>query len=1010
MKILFVHLSDWHIKNESAYDTHHIQKIVDSVNAVGHFDRAIIIATGDFAFSGQKEQYDTASHFIGSIIAKIKRLYKEISTVDVLCVPGNHDIDYGNNPMRHSELQEIFNKDEYDNHIEDELAEQDCFFEFANRNRCFTTSKVYEQRFLNYEGFKIDVRLINTGIFSLRDDEDKALHYLGENDIVALNNPSDADLVITVMHHAPEWYNDKQKHEIENAICKRSHLLFHGHEHYQAEKKVTYANDDQVIVQSCGCLCENEKWDDSSYYLGVFDTSNRDYRQMNMRWNVKSNQYEPDSDCNHKIPIKDPENCSFIPVGDFLENMKTDPMFTLAKDFREYYVFPRIKAEDVTGKNTRDILSFESFDTELKTKNYVVINGASGSGKTTLLRYLFLQYSAKSPVVYCSPEFIRGKKPERIIKNCFQEAYGNDESLFVRFSQLPKNEKFILIDDIDEIRDDIRSSILSYVNDNFGYCVSSTREYIEFNLQQSLEMYFKLSDCSTRYIITNVYADKRNEIVEKVVNILSATTSSAQKNTRILTESLSQQRKLINLTPDFIIKYVEYYCKNLSEVSESSPGVFSKVFEMNLTSSLHPFSTPQLSVDKMLAILSKIAHFIHFSNEKKYPIPEKDIIDIIQQYNSEYDTNINCTALIEKFVNAKVIAFDKDKNGYVFSNRNYLAYFVAKEVNRAFNDTLDEGELRQILKLACFGINADVLMFLSYITDNIRILRLVWDMAYEYTLTWTEFDFESNMPEYLSISSVSGILNISSNSLEQEKRSMVQAEKEDDMNRAVINLYDYNEDSAEELINQIIRAVNLQITVARCLPNFEYLMKKEDKQKYIQLLYSLPNKIFMRWATEANTEVRGLIDYIKAQNVEYGSEQKEIDDKVLHAIQWLSMSLLLNLYNIPVIFAAQESTYRYFTDFDTSGKTTYDMEKLMVYEKQEDVTHFIEEAKRLVPKKKNNIVFTTLQRIVHHGIVHMGKLPRGQVQSLQDKFQIAQSDVQKRAIITERNKNQRQNK
>ncbi len=1010
MNILFIHLSDWHIKNESAFNDLHIRKIVDSINALGHFERVIIIASGDLAFSGQKAQYEIAAYFIGNIIAKIKSIHTEIGFVDVLCVPGNHDIDYGNIPMRHSDLQDIFSNDEYVDRIDAELDCQKAFFEFAKRNRCFTSSKTYEQRFLVIDGFKIDARLINTGMFSLRDDEDKALHYLGKEDILALDNQSDADLVITVMHHSPEWYNDKQKHEIEAAINRRCHILFHGHEHFQAEKSITYENNAPVIIQSCGCLCENDKWEESSYYLGVFDTVEKTYRRIKMRWNVNSNQYEPDSDVRSKIHNKSVDSCPIAPLDDFLKSIKKDPMFDLSEDFQNYYVFPRIKVEDVSGKSNRDIVSFDSFDSELKSQKRIVIGGACGSGKTTLLRYLYIQYTKNYPVVFCSPEYIRGKNPEKIIRSCFQEAYGGDESTYVKFSQFPKEEKVIIVDDIDEIRDDLRANLLSYINDNFGLCIFTTRELIELNLQQSLEMYFKLSDCPTRYVITGVYADKRNELVEKVVNILSPSAKDVRKTTKILTDALTQQRKLINLTPEFIIKYVVYYCKNLSEVSDNTPGVFSKVFEMNLTSSLYPFATPQLSVDKMLTILSKIAHYIHFAAGKKYPIPESNIIAIIQQYNDEYDTEINCTSLIEKLVYAKVIAFDKDRNGYIFTNRNYLAYFVAKEVNRSFNDTMNENELRQILKLACFGINADILMFISYITDNIRILRLIWDMANEYTITWQEFDFETNKPEYLTVSSISGILPISNDSLEQERRAIVQNEQDDENNRTIINLYDYNEDTADELLNQIIRAVNLQIIVARCLPNFEHIMKKDDKQKFVKLLYSMPNRIFLRWASEANNEVHGLIAYIKAQNVEYGSEQKVTDDKVLQAIQWISMSLLLNLYNIPVMFAAQESTYKYLVDFDTSEKSTYSMEKIMIYEKMEDVPHFIEEVKRFIPAKKNNIVFTTIQRIVHHGIVHMEKLSQGQVQSLQDKFLIAPRESQKRAIIAERSKNQWQKK
>ena len=44
-------------------------------------------------------------------------------------------------------------------------------------------------------------------------------------------------------------------------------------------------------------------------------------------------------------------------------------------------------------------------------------------------------------------------------------------------------------------------------------------------------------------------------------------------------------------------------------------------------------------------------------------------------------------------------------------------------------------------------------MFISYITDNKRIIQLFLDMTDDLTKEWEEFDFEKNCPGFLSVSS-----------------------------------------------------------------------------------------------------------------------------------------------------------------------------------------------------------------------------------------------------------------
>jgi hypothetical protein len=92
----------------------------------------------------------------------------------------------------------------------------------------------------------------------------------------------------------------------------------------------------------------------------------------------------------------------------------------------------------------------------------------------------------------------------------------------------------------------------------------------------------------------------------------------------------------------------------------------------------------------------------------------------------------------EVMVQAKILV--EEDNEYYFYNNNYLAYFVAKSLNTRYNNGDGRGELEKISKNICFNINGDILLFLSYITSNIGILRFIKQKAEEHMKDWPEFD------------------------------------------------------------------------------------------------------------------------------------------------------------------------------------------------------------------------------------------------------------------------------
>jgi len=291
MKILFLHLSDMHISDRKGFNSFQIDKIADAMNTRGPVDRVIILVSGDLAKSGKAFQYYTVKRCIGRLISTYKTKYAHNAFIDVLCVPGNHDMDYNGNCINSAELQSIRKSGAYESRIQGQVEMQKAFFEYAKFNQSFLNDKLYSREILNYNNFIIEVNMLNSGVFSIL-DEDKGLHYIPQYCINELNTPSGANFVITIMHHAPDWYTDSIKNQLEAAIYEKSSIVFFGHEHQIGNKQISHEDLPAAVIQAGGTLCMNDNWMNSSFYIGILDSCDYKYTYSKFSWKSVQKQYE----------------------------------------------------------------------------------------------------------------------------------------------------------------------------------------------------------------------------------------------------------------------------------------------------------------------------------------------------------------------------------------------------------------------------------------------------------------------------------------------------------------------------------------------------------------------------------------------------------------------------------------------------------------------------------------------------------------------------------------------
>ena len=110
---------------------------------------------------------------------------------------------------------------------------------------------------------------------------------------------------------------------------------------------------------------------------------------------------------------------------------------------------------------------------------------------------------------------------------------------------------------------------------------------------------------------------------------------------------------------------------------------------------------------------------------------------------------------------------------------------------------------------------------------------------------------------------------------DQEKALEKDRDEVDSNTIDTIDIYDYKEEDLSKLTNRLSRSLSLLITVSRCFPNFEHLMKKKDKEQFVKQIYELPNKIFNAWAKDIELHKEELIRFI----VEF--QTNELEDKII---------------------------------------------------------------------------------------------------------------------------------
>lgn len=993
MGILLIHLSDAHFGANNFIKKEHIDKMVESISNVDDFDKCLILFTGDIAHSCQRKEYVEASWLLNKFQESIKKRYQNVTSVTIFVIPGNHDIDFDSKNMNRNMVSKALASGETETITQEYLEKMKEFYEFSAKYNCFIKDKFIDFKTIKYDDHEIGLTLINSSLFSLfKDndkDNDKGLHYISKKSMEKLARYNKKDINIMLIHHSPKFFETSVEDQLDSFISKNIDFILYGHEHVNTKQEIIKKGT-KIEQSRCGGPF-------SDGVTSIFNSILIDMREMKHQafqhqWTDDFYNVTCEQGSFNKI-----SNGSQYLKAEYVQELEVYNSILLGATVDDIFVFPDLLDSRKDYSSTDKVTTIEKFYEIIEEKDICIIEGSNGSGKSALSKKIFLHYAKnKYPLLISANDFQIGKS-EKIIETIYRSSYDDKELHYGKFKQFDKKDKILIIDDSHRVNNEILEQHVKDFRKHFGKIVIFSSMTSDFKIFESAMKDLIQSDAFVRLRISDLYYEKRKELITKVIRFNKKNglkESEVENLINRINNAIKNQLNIINLTPDFIILFVNSFLNSGYQTGGSN--VFNSVFVSNITSMLKRDKT--IDVNSTLYILQLIAYYIH--SNKEYPINQSNIIKVISGYNDSGKKNrkqINPLELISKLIGVKIIRFLNEKGDIVFDSNNYLSYFIAKEMLRRLvidsaNETL---VIERVINNVCFGINSDILLFLCYLIDNTNVLGTIIKKSKDFFNDKEQINFDSRNVAFLERDKYNE--NHTVPTISDRKSSIENIEKQEKeintQKKTVIDIYDYDESKLNEQISIITSAYKYIEIISKILPDFIHLLNDDEIEDFVNAVYIYPNQLlylvlkpfdsFLNVSKEefdviVNKDLTSVDDYI---------DQKQF----LNEIQKLSRLLILNIYNNAVKLSTQIETIGALESFDYKHNTNYRLMNAMMYENLAETEKMGKRLESIDKDNKKIYITNMIKTIIKKHYVYTKLTYVGYTQHLVDKYLTAEN-------------------
>lgn len=985
MKIAIVHLSDFHIHAGEKFLPQKINGVLAALNVLGKVDDYIVVFSGDLSASGQINEFKQSRYLLGKIISGIKQK-NDNKFVNFFMVPGNHDLSLPENARIRKDIQEHYDNGTIDELIPEEISYLENFYYYSNANGKMPYDIFLSKRYCTFDGYKMQFNLINTAPFSTLEPDDKELHYFPDSKINLLTRAADANLCVTVMHHSYEWFNWNYKSNLEKAIIDNSELLLYGHDHRERTTSLSIDNSLDTWISSAGQMTFSSLENVDSFNAMVVDTETNSFDGFVFTWDKSSKIYS------HKVLAsqKSLQNHSakLMPLPSFIKSIKQDN-YNLSEDFTDYFVFPKLVAETQNEfERNKTAINIEELLSILEEKKKLVISGATNSGKTTLLKYLYCSLANEKTPLFLSADGRQHIKTQNFIRHLFEEQYGDDRSLFERYEQLDFDKKVLIVDGWDLLNIKNQGALIQKIEEAFGYIIISIGtsranlvEAIKGEIDEQSQ-YFELH-------IKPFFTEKRNELVRNICLQKSVYNDDDANNVNRLIDSLVQNNSgLFSLNPAFIVRYTNCFIQDPYQDYTKGEAVFSKIFEFELNQSIMKFVKRQ-DADELFTAFEEVAGYMY--SHKKDELPFEEVRSIIENYNNTYGEHVNVKNVINIGIQAKILRETDDLSIY-FLNKNHLSYFIAKYLIRlSQGDPSDTSGIEYALENICFGINADIVLFISYILNNTRILTSISSYAGELLEPW---DAISLSEKNIALLHKTPLEQINPPTEEEKKQYESEKEKseEEHYSEDVIEakgLFDYDDTDIDQYQHRLERAIKYTEMICKALPAFHSKLKLTQKNDLVESIFLYPRKIAFALLRPLDMNLKEICEDLLEYAKQNGKKKKDgsdyTNDDMLEMLNDSARAIMLSMFDHFSELATSPKSFDILMAKNTED-ISESLERLLMIESTGNTDRLVKEAEALLKEYQRTEYDTMIRLIVRKHLLTNKELSHSKKQQVIDRI------------------------
>ena len=823
MKVGIIHFSDIHVKSSSDFIVQNKKAVAQACKAtIVNCTKVLVIVTGDLAFSGKSDEYNVVYDFLKYIEDEI-RSSTYVNTYEYILVPGNHDCDFNElDSVTRRVRDSIKGLDEESDMdvISCCLKPQNAFWNFYNKlqgvgDACPQVS--YSKTSLLTSSQSIHFNCYNSSLLSEKDEASGTL-IIPENFFIPIyTNKKKEDIVISLFHHNTSWLspntNNNNKKKFEQHIIQTSNIVMCGHEHSADKKLISDLSSNSEISYLEGAALQNGK--ESAFSVYIYDTESNSIHVIDLQYS--DDYYTTISEKDIFIKRK---NTGIVLNENFensLNKIEIPIKHPIKQDLLLSDLFVWQDLETINDSKDHSIQYIDSLDVlTTSSHNIIFIEGESQSGKSSLLKMTYQMLLNKG--VY--PILVNGKDAihpniSNLLKQCYKQQYQNDKYKYDKYLQLDKENKVVLIDDLNKstLNYDGKSLLFDNLSKIFKQII------VVSTIQNDVKSYLLRNSNNLdikRYRLSSLGYEKRNKLIEKWVrlgkDVYTCDEFAIEHEIKLTFDQVTNLlgERLVPSFPIFILSLLQSLNQAFKQFDVSQTS-YAFCYKSLIIATLWRTGVPSERIDGVINFLKEFAYSLYCADKESFT--NIDFRKFYTDYSQKFHTIYSSDKFMEIFCSSNIF---KVEQNITFSYRYIFYYLIASKISILEDRAL----LDSIVNNLCTNIHeersANILIFMIHNTGS---KQFVDNLLYTSMLPFENSPMATLAIEDSLFKNLSDLVNeiksevlIENTNSKEERIKALKAS--DNIERQVESK---NSNSTSEIDDPVIRDLNNTIRIIRIL-------------------------------------------------------------------------------------------------------------------------------------------------------------------------------------------------